>query len=87
MAQETLRPDVARAYLDLRRRYAKDPIFRAVVDMYRNVSFEPEVAAHFMADHDMRTYVHGGGPEFRPLTAGYEQREIEFLVQRGIKLI
>lgn len=84
--EEDLQPDVAKQLQRLRKRYRKEAEFEAVVDMYRNVNFEPEIAAFFMAAYDMRTYVHKGSSKFRPLTAGYEQRELEFLSKRGVKL-
>lgn len=84
--EEDLEPPVRKQYQRLKKRYTKDAEFEAVVDMYRNVNFEPEIAAFFMAERDMKTYVHKGSSKFRPLVAGYEQRELEFLSQRGVKL-
>lgn len=82
-----LEPDVAKRYAELRSRYHADETYRAVVDMYRNLLFEPEIASHFMAEYDMATYVHEDTKEYRPLAAKYEQREIEYLAGRGIKLV
>lgn len=74
-----------RQYDKLRRRYRSDEVYRAVVDMYRNVHGEPDAASHWMGLHDVEKYCHDDGT-FRPLAAKYEQRELEFLVGRGIKL-
>ena len=81
-----LEPDKRAQYDALRRRYATEADYRAVVDLYRNLNQEDEMAAHWMALHDMTTYVHADGT-FRPMTVGYSQRELEFLVNKGVKLL
>ena len=85
MSSQPLKPGVARRYDQLRRRYRRDDTYRALVDMYRNVSFESDVAAHWMAEHDLAKYTQS--KRFRPLAAGYEQRELDFLSARGVKLL
>ncbi len=81
-----LHKDVQQRYMELRTLYRQDQLFKSVVDMYRNLSLEDEVAAHFMAWHDITTYVHED-ETFEPLAVGYESRELEFLMNRGVKLI
>lgn len=86
ISERELEPGRYAQYQALRTRYDQEPVFKAVVDMYRNVSHEPEVAAHWMAAHDVETYANRDG-SFRPLRAGYSQAELEFLVARDVKIL
>lgn len=84
-----LAPKVLRKYRALRERYARDHVYRVVVDMYRNhpERGEPIVAAHFMAQHDVDTYTvkNRGEQQFAPVRAGYSKAELDFLLERGVK--
>lgn len=85
VAVSELQSERADQYRDLCVKYRQDDVYRAVVDMYRNMHREPEVAAHWMGLHDVTTYVHDDGT-FRPMIAGYDPRELSFLVEKGLKL-
>ena len=82
-----LHPEVREQYRKLCTRYHQDPVFKAVVDMYRNLNFEPEIAAHWMAQHDIQTYSRGRGGDFVPCDAAYSPRELEFLKSKGIRIL
>ena len=71
---------------ELRRRYASDNLYHAVVDLYRNVSWEPEPFCFYMAVYDLITYAEDGANKAGLLTL-YDERELEFLVNRGVKLM
>ena len=75
-----------RAPEELLRRYATDPLYKAVVDLYRNVSWEPEPFCFYMAVYDLITYAEGGANPAGLLTL-YDERELEFLVNRGVKMM
>jgi hypothetical protein len=66
--------------------YQADSTYRALVDMYRNVNFEPETAAYFMAAHDMAESVRQK-VTFSPILVGYDDRELEFLTARGVAML
>lgn len=84
-ATRQLKLGKARQYDALRRRYRTEDTFRALVDMYRNISLEDEVASHWMAAHDLEKYAVDG--RFMPLAAGYDQRELDFLRGRNIPVL
>jgi hypothetical protein len=88
-APKLLPTKVLRKYQRLRKRYASDHTYRVVVDMYRNHPETPEpiIAAHFMAEHDLATYsvANRGEQTFAPVKAGYSDRELAFLLERGVK--
>ena len=71
---------------ELRRRYASDKLYHAIVDLYRNVSWEPEPFCFYMAVYDLITYAEDGANKAGLLTL-YDERELEFLVNRGVKLM
>lgn len=78
-----LRPDNAAKLAELKARATAEPTFRALVDMYRNVHWEPEVAAYWMAEHDLSST----GSGFSPITAGYDDAELKFLAARGVSML
>lgn len=77
-----LKPGVKRRLKELQRLARREKTFMALVDMYRNVTHEPDVAAHYMAWHDWeRGHVDG---VFQAWACGYDPKELEFLANRGV---
>ena len=79
-----LLPEVQDKLNELQKRYHQEKLFRALVDMYRNVHWEPEVAAYWMAEHDLGQAEDGS---FSPITAGYDDAELKFLTARGVPML